>query len=73
MEKFLALLEEKQAAVRNAALACFARHGYEKASINDIAVAAGVFQGVRVLVLWLKTGSLRVSVPLLRPADEAGL
>ncbi len=42
MEKFLALSEEKQAAVRNAALACFARHGYEKASINDIAVAAGV-------------------------------
>ena len=41
MEKFLALSHEKQATIRNAALACFARHGYEKTSINDIAVAAG--------------------------------
>lgn len=30
MEKFLALSQEKQATIRNAALACFARHGYEK-------------------------------------------
>ena len=42
MEKFLALSEEKQTAVRNAALSCFARHGYDKASINDISVAAGI-------------------------------
>lgn len=42
MEKFFALSEEKQTAVRNAALACFAKHGYEKASINDIASAAGI-------------------------------
>lgn len=42
MEKFLALSQEKQAAVRNAALACFAKHGYEKASINDIAMTAGI-------------------------------
>lgn len=42
MEKFLALSEEKQATIRNAALACFAKHGYEKASINDIASAAGI-------------------------------
>lgn len=42
MEKFLALSHEKQATIRNAALACFARHGYEKTSINDIAVAAGI-------------------------------
>ena len=41
MEKFLALSQEKQATIRNAALACFARHGYEKTSINDLAVAAG--------------------------------
>ena len=42
MEKFLALSQEKQATIRNAALACFASHGYEKTSINDIAVAAGI-------------------------------
>ena len=42
MEKFLALSHEKQATIRNAALACFARHGYEKTSINDIAVTAGI-------------------------------
>lgn len=42
MEKYLALPQEKQETIRNAALACFAKHGYEKASINDIAVAAGI-------------------------------
>ena len=42
MEKFLSLSEEKQSKIRNAALACFAKHGYEKASINDIAVTAGI-------------------------------
>jgi len=42
MEKFLALSEAKQTKIRNAALACFAKHGYEKASIHDIAAAAGV-------------------------------
>lgn len=42
MEKFMALSEEKRTKIRNAALACFARHGYDKASVNDIAKAAGV-------------------------------
>lgn len=42
MEKFLALSEEKQTVVRNAALSCFAKYGYEKASIHDIATAAGI-------------------------------
>lgn len=42
MEKFLALSIEKQTTIRNAALACFAKHGYEKASIHDIAVSAGI-------------------------------
>ena len=42
MEKFFALSNEKQNTIRNAALACFAKHGYEKASINDIAVAAEI-------------------------------
>ena len=42
MEKFLALSDEKQTAIRNAALACFAKHGYEKASVNDIASTAGI-------------------------------
>lgn len=42
MKKFLTLTEEKQTTIRNAALACFAKHGYEKTSVNDIAVAAGI-------------------------------
>jgi len=42
MEKFLALSEEKQAKIRTAALACFAKHGYDKASVHDIAAAAGI-------------------------------
>ena len=42
VDKFLALSQEKQATIRNAALACFAKHGYEKASIHDIAVMAGI-------------------------------
>ncbi|WP_329809264.1 TetR/AcrR family transcriptional regulator [Enterocloster citroniae] len=42
MEKFFALSKEKQDTIRNAALACFSKHGYEKASIHDIAVAAGI-------------------------------
>jgi len=42
MEKFSSLSEQKQTAVRNAALSCFAKHGYDKASVNDIATAAGI-------------------------------
>jgi len=42
MEKFLALSDEKQTLIRNAALSCFSQHGYEKASINDIAKMAGI-------------------------------
>ena len=49
MDKFLALTEEKQTTIRNAALGCFAKHGYEKASINDIAVAAGISKSSSIL------------------------
>ena len=42
MDKFLALTEEKRTAILNAALQCFGKFGYEKASINDIAVAAHI-------------------------------
>ncbi len=42
MDKFYALDEEKQAAILNAALQCFGKHGYEKASIGDIAKAANI-------------------------------
>lgn len=42
MKKFLSLSEEKQNIVIDAALTCFGTNGYKKASINDIATAAGV-------------------------------
>ena len=42
MNKFLALTEEKRLTILNAALQCFGKFGYEKASINDIAVAAHI-------------------------------
>ncbi len=42
MEKFFALDKEKQATIINAALQCFAKFGYNKASVNDIAVAADI-------------------------------
>ena len=42
MDKFLSLTEEKRTAILNAALQCFGKFGYEKASINDIAVAAHI-------------------------------
>ena len=36
MDKFLALTEEKRLTILNAALQCFGKFGYEKASINDV-------------------------------------
>ena len=42
MNKFLALTEEKRLTILNAAFQCFGKFGYEKASINDIAVAAHI-------------------------------
>lgn len=42
MENFLSLPLEKQNKIIDAALACFGTNGYKKASISDIAAAAGV-------------------------------
>ena len=42
MDKFFALNEDKQATIINAALQCFGKFGYGKASVNDIEVAAGI-------------------------------
>ena len=42
MKEFLALHEEKQTTILNAALQCFGKHGYDKASVNDIAKAAHI-------------------------------
>lgn len=42
MEKFFSLDKEKQTTIINAALQCFAKFGYNKASVNDIAVAADI-------------------------------
>lgn len=41
-DKFKELPETKQAAILKAALKRFARHGYRKASMNDIATAANI-------------------------------
>ena len=46
MEKFLNLSEEKQKNIIDAALATFGKMGYKKASMNDIATAAGVSKGL---------------------------
>lgn len=42
MEKFLALPVEKRKVITNAALKCFGTNGYKKASVSDIATAAGI-------------------------------
>lgn len=46
MEKFLSLPEEKQKNVIDAAFATFGKMGYKKASMNDIATAAGISKGL---------------------------
>ena len=42
MEKFKELSEEKQLPIMEAALKCFGKHGYKKASMGDIAQNSGV-------------------------------
>lgn len=42
MEKFLSLPLEKQNTIIDAALICFGTNGYKKASVSDIATAAGI-------------------------------
>lgn len=42
MEKFKELSEEKQLPILEAALKCFGRHGYKKASMGDIAQSSGI-------------------------------
>ena len=42
LDKFVSLKEEKQVTIINAALSCFGKYGYAKASANDIAVLAGI-------------------------------
>ncbi len=42
MEKFLYLPKEKQIKIIDAALNCFSKNGYKKASVSDIAAAAGI-------------------------------
>lgn len=42
MEKFKELSDEKQLPILEAALECFGRHGYKKASMGDIAQRGGI-------------------------------
>jgi len=46
LEKFLSLPEDKQKNFIDAALATFGKMGYKKASMNDIATAAGISKGL---------------------------
>ena len=46
MEKFLSLPKGKQKNIIDAALAAFGKMGYRKASMNDIATAAGISKGL---------------------------
>ena len=42
MVPFETLPEDKRLAILNAAFSCFGKNGYKKASVADIAVAAGI-------------------------------
>src|SRR5690625_358370 len=42
LEKFLNLTKEKQNSIIDSALKIFAKHGYRKTSISDIAKSAGI-------------------------------
>ena len=46
LDKFLSLPDEKQNRIIDAALAAFGKMGYKKASMNDIATAAGISKGL---------------------------
>ena len=59
MDKFFALSEEKQITIINAALQCFGKFGYDKASVNDIAVTA------RISVLWQQKTTVYLPVGIL--------
>lgn len=63
MDKFFSLPLEKQNTILDAALTCFGKNGYKKASVNDIATAAGIskamvfhyFGSKKTLYLYLVT------------------
>lgn len=65
MDKFFNLPLEKQNTILDAALTCFGKNGYKKASVNDIATAAGIskamvfhyFGSKKALYLYLVTYS----------------
>jgi AcrR family transcriptional regulator len=46
LDKFLGLPEEKQKNIIDAALSTFGKMGYRKASMNDVAAAAGISKGL---------------------------
>lgn len=45
-EKFLAISEEKQKAIKEAAILIFSEHGYEKAKTDEICKKAGISKGL---------------------------
>ena len=80
-EKFLALPEEKRNAVIDAALGAFSRNGYKKASVNDIAVSAGVskamvfhwFGSKKALYLYLVSYCGGLIVEAVKEGFDAGV
>ena len=50
-DKFNSLSDERQKMIINGAMKCFSIHGYEKASMADIAKEAGATYHVKSMVL----------------------
>ena len=80
LDKFFALSEEKQITIINAALQCFGKFGYDKASVNDIAVTAHIskasvfqyFGSKKQLYTYLLEYCMKIIMPLKSASNLNG-